>query len=107
MTSHTAMFRFQPHVDGKLSLQDVTFSYPSRPAAPVLRNTSFSFASGRTVALVGASGCGKSTVLQLLLRFYEPDSGSVVSGHLFILPLRCFQVVTPHRAVLSQGEGAP
>ena len=67
-------------MSGQVSLQDVTFSYPSRPAAPVLRNMDFSFATGRTVALVGASGCGKSTVLQLLLRFYEPDTGAVVRG---------------------------
>ncbi|XP_043195195.1 multidrug resistance protein homolog 49-like [Amphibalanus amphitrite] len=71
-----------PHVDGQMAVQDVTFSYPSRPAAPVLRNMNFSFPPGRTVALVGASGCGKSTVLQLLLRFYEPDSGAVtLDGH--------------------------
>lgn len=64
---------------GKLSLDDVSFAYPSRPSATILRRLNFSFSAGRTVALVGASGCGKSTVLQLLLRFYDPDSGAVVS----------------------------
>ena len=78
---------FQPHVDGQVSLHDVAFSYPSRPAAPVLRDMNFSFPAGRTVALVGASGCGKSTVLQLLLRFYEPDSGAVVSSECMPLSL--------------------
>ncbi|XP_037084784.1 ATP-dependent translocase ABCB1-like [Pollicipes pollicipes] len=66
-----------PHVSGHVALDNVTFSYPTRRGATVLRGLNFSFAAGRTVALVGASGCGKSTVLQLLLRFYEPDSGTV------------------------------
>ena len=55
----------------------MSFSYPSRPAAPVLTSLSLTIPAGRTTALVGASGSGKSTVIQLLQRFYDPDSGSV------------------------------
>ena len=55
----------------------MSFSYPSRPAAPVLTSLSLSIPAGRTTALVGASGSGKSTVIQLLQRFYDPDSGSI------------------------------
>jgi ATP-binding cassette subfamily B (MDR/TAP) protein 1 len=62
---------------GRIELKDVHFTYPSRPEQPVLRGLSLSVAPGTTVALVGPSGSGKSTVVQLLLRFYEPASGSV------------------------------
>ena len=55
----------------------MSFSYPSRPAAPVLTSLSLTIPAGRTTALVGASGSGKSTVIQLLQRFYDPDSDSV------------------------------
>ncbi|KAE9405365.1 P-loop containing nucleoside triphosphate hydrolase protein [Gymnopus androsaceus JB14] len=56
---------------------DVEFSYPSRPDVPVLKGLSLSIAPGETVALVGSSGCGKSTIAQLIQRLYEPSSGSV------------------------------
>ena len=55
----------------------VTFHYPSRPATPVLRQLSLSIGAGQTVALVGPSGAGKTTVFQLLQRFYDIDSGNI------------------------------
>ncbi|MCZ4312875.1 ABC transporter transmembrane domain-containing protein [Comamonadaceae bacterium G21597-S1] len=55
----------------------VQFSYPSRPDHPALHDFSLTVAPGETVALVGPSGAGKSTVFQLLLRFYDPQSGSI------------------------------
>jgi ABC-type multidrug transport system fused ATPase/permease subunit len=63
---------------GSVEFRSVSFSYPSRPDEPVLRDFSLTVPGGSTVALVGESGCGKSTLLQLLQRFYEPASGAVL-----------------------------
>ena len=60
-----------------VSLTGVTFHYPSRPAHPSLRDINLSVAPGETVAIVGPSGAGKTTVFALLLRFYDADIGSV------------------------------
>ncbi|MDP2439609.1 MAG: ABC transporter ATP-binding protein [archaeon] len=71
--------RFDLHAStGSVEFQDVHFAYPSRADHPVLNGISFRADPGRIVALVGASGGGKSTILQLLLRFYDPSSGSVL-----------------------------
>tara|TARA_R110001599_G_scaffold8651_28_gene42401 strand:- start:23749 stop:25497 length:1749 start_codon:yes stop_codon:yes gene_type:complete len=61
-----------------LSLRDVTFAYPARPADPALKGLSLKIEEGKSLALVGPSGGGKSTVFQLLLRFYDPQSGAVL-----------------------------
>lgn len=63
---------------GKVQLQDVRFTYPGRPDHRVLRGVSINAEPGQFVALVGASGSGKSTVMQLLERFYDPTSGDVL-----------------------------
>nr|QCO93567.1 ATP-binding cassette subfamily B member 1 [Chilo suppressalis] len=62
---------------GEASLQDVMFRYPTRPMIQVLNNLDLEIQRGKTVALVGSSGCGKSTVIQLLQRYYDPDAGIV------------------------------
>ena len=62
---------------GRVSLENVTFHYPSRPNQAALKDFTLNVKPGETVALVGPSGSGKSTVFQLLLRFYDPDSGTV------------------------------
>jgi ATP-binding cassette, subfamily B, bacterial len=64
-------------VSGALRFDNVTFHYPSRPDSAALANFSLDVAAGETVAFVGPSGAGKSTAFQLLLRFYDPDSGRV------------------------------
>ncbi|KAM0903403.1 hypothetical protein ACQ4PT_018635 [Festuca glaucescens] len=65
-------------VAGELELYQVCFSYPSRPSVQIFRDLSLRIPPGKTVALVGESGCGKSTVIALLERFYDPDSGMVM-----------------------------
>ncbi len=62
---------------GALRFDDVSFHYPSRPDTAALSHFSLDVAPGETIALVGPSGAGKSTVLSLLLRFHDPDSGTV------------------------------
>ncbi|XP_048488083.1 ATP-dependent translocase ABCB1 [Plutella xylostella] len=62
---------------GDFSLSKLEFSYPARPHHRVLNGLSLKVEAGKKVALVGSSGCGKSTILQLLQRFYDPDSGSI------------------------------
>ncbi|KAM4705145.1 ATP-binding cassette sub-family B member 5-like [Rhinophrynus dorsalis] len=64
--------------DGSLEFHKVSFNYPSRPDVPVLQTLSLKIASGQTVAFVGSSGCGKSTSIQLLQRFYDPHQGEVL-----------------------------
>lgn len=64
-------------VVGNISFEDIHFNYPSRPDVKVLKGFSLHIKAGECVALVGSSGCGKSTILQLLQRLYDPQSGSV------------------------------
>ncbi len=67
-----------PAAGSALGFEGVTFHYPSRPGTPALRDFSLAVAPGETVALVGSSGAGKSTVFQLLLRFYDPQAGRIM-----------------------------
>ncbi|KIY62845.1 P-loop containing nucleoside triphosphate hydrolase protein [Cylindrobasidium torrendii FP15055 ss-10] len=69
-------------VDGEIKLEAVQFSYPSRPTLSVVKDLSLTFRAGRTAAMVGASGSGKSTVVSLIERFYDPTAGRVtLDGH--------------------------
>ena len=64
-------------VRGRIAFENVTFNYPTRPGQSALDGFSLTVEPGETVALVGPSGAGKTTVLQLLLRFYDPGAGVI------------------------------
>lgn len=74
---------------GNLELRQVSFNYPSRPDVSVLQELSVRLSSGQTVAFVGSSGCGKSTSIQLLQRFYDPLQGAVLFDN---IDLKCLNV---------------
>jgi subfamily B ATP-binding cassette protein MsbA len=76
-----------PRTEGNIEFRDVTFGYD--PAQPVLRDLSFRINSGETVALVGRSGAGKSTISAMLPRFFDPDQGEVLLDG---VPLRAYQL---------------
>ncbi len=65
-------------IQGKIEFSHVTFSYPSRPTSPALADVSFIIPPKTTAAIIGASGAGKTTLYQLLLRFYDPTQGEIL-----------------------------
>lgn len=66
------------HVRGEISFKEVEFSYPSRPDTPILQGLNLKVHAGKTVGLVGGSGSGKSTIISLLERFYDPVYGEIL-----------------------------
>ena len=63
------------NLKGKIEFRNVTFAYPTKPEIDILKNVSFVIEPGQSVGLVGYSGCGKSTIIQLIERFYEVEDG--------------------------------
>ncbi len=66
------------NIKGKIEFKNVTFSYPTKPEQKILKNISFTIEAGQSCGLVGYSGCGKSTIIQLLERFYDTTEGEVL-----------------------------
>lgn len=98
-------------VRGALRFENVQFHYPTRPDAPALHDFNLEIRPGETVALVGPSGAGKSTVFALLLRFYDPQSGTIrfdgVDLRAMTLPeLRGAIALVPQETVLFGGTAA-
>lgn len=93
-------FHFSQDV-GDLEYSRVYFSYPTRPDIPVLRGLDLNILGGKTVALVGSSGCGKSTIIQLLERFYNPTAGEVCVDDVDIR-IMDLQHLRSHFGIVSQ-----
>lgn len=73
------MFFSQDAVRGDIEFKKIEFRYPARKNVKVLRRLNLGVKSGETLALVGSSGCGKSTSVALIERFYSAEAGSIVS----------------------------
>jgi ABC-type multidrug transport system fused ATPase/permease subunit len=98
----------KPVLKGEVTFDNINFHYPERPDFEVLKNMSFNVQSGGKIALVGASGAGKSTIASLLLRFYQPDNGQyLVDGinvqNIDVEHLRKHMAFVPQEVILFSG----
>lgn len=78
VSAEDAQHAVASHMEGQVTYDNVHFAYPSRPDLPVLKGVSFKINAGEKIALVGYSGAGKSTIVQLLMRFYNHQSGEIL-----------------------------
>lgn len=94
---------------GEIEFNSVSFNYPSRPDFKVLQNISFKAEAGQTVALVGSSGSGKTTIASLILRFYDPNNGKILidgidSKSISLTELRKQIALVPQDVILFAGS---
>ncbi|XP_052743697.1 mitochondrial potassium channel ATP-binding subunit [Bicyclus anynana] len=87
-TSGTKVIKYHAF-HGDIEFKDITFAYPTRPEAIVLKNFNLKIPAGKTVAIVGTSGNGKSTIAALLERFYDVDKGSVTIDEVDVRDFDC------------------
>lgn len=98
-----------PNLKGEIEFQDVNFHYPNRSNIEVLRNISFKANQGERIALVGQSGAGKSTLVSLILRFFNPQTGSIKLdtkniAEYELSPLRNEMAIVPQEVILFGGS---
>ena len=93
--------KLYPAIVGDVTFRNVSFAYPERPDVQVLKNVSMTLTDGEWVAVVGASGSGKSTIAALLQRLYEPNQGTITIGQDPLSAINA-QHLRHHVAVVSQ-----
>ena len=97
------------HFDGSVRFENLHFSYPQRSDIEVLKGLNFTLAPNQTLALVGQSGSGKSTIANLVLRFYQPTSGQIYFGStpatdFDLQALRQHMAIVPQEVLLFSGS---
>lgn len=98
-------------LNGKITFENVTFAYPNGSGVPAVRELSFSVNSGESLAIIGPTGSGKSTVVWLLLRFYDVDSGEIILDNYNIKKLGANEIrnniaIVPQKPMLFSGSVA-
>ena len=98
-------------LSGKITFENVTFAYPNGSGVPAIKDLSFSVNSGESLAIIGPTGCGKSTITWLLLRFYDVDRGKIILDNYDITMLGADEVrsnvaVVPQKPMLFSGSVA-
>ncbi|GJR16652.1 ABC transporter B family member 19 [Tanacetum coccineum] len=88
IANNSADGKLLDEVNGNIDFKEVTFSYPSRPDVIIFRDFSIFFPAGKTIAVVGGSGSGKSTVVSLIERFYDPNHGQILLDNVDIKTLQ-------------------
>lgn len=97
------------NIKGAISYEGVDFSYPSRPDIEILKNFNLQINPGEKVALVGQSGAGKSTIVQLLMRFYDLQAGKITidgkdTADMDVTSLRKSMAIVPQEVILFGGS---
>ena len=100
--------KLKPEITGEVSFENVSFTYPQRKDIPVLENVTFHVKKNQTIALVGGSGAGKSTITSLLLNYYSIDHGNILFDGVSISEidvehLRANMAIVPQEVILFAG----
>lgn len=98
-------------LNGKITFNNVTFAYPNGSGVPAIKELSFSVNPGESLAIIGPTGSGKSTIAWLLLRFYDVDSGEIILGNCNIKELGANEIrsniaIVPQKPMLFSGSVA-